>query len=109
MTDEPSIVEYSQMPVRITRDSVYIGSHKMPGCIIEDGITLKPSGGTDFNRLTITFVVGRVTVEDPWVTAEQVTTPAQTSTQFHSKAPPETTARERIAEQAWTRRTKETR
>lgn len=57
--------EYSEMPVRVTSDAVYIGDEQIPGCIAEHGITIKPGGGSDMNRLTIEFLVGPVNTDDP--------------------------------------------
>lgn len=54
-----------KQPVRITRDAVYFGDTAMPGCIAEDGVTVKPGGGRNINRLTIEFLVGEVITDDP--------------------------------------------
>lgn len=70
-TPVPTAVDYTEMPVRITRDAVYFGDERLPGCIAEDGIMLKPGGGTNINRLTVTFLVGPVNVDDPTVTNEK--------------------------------------
>ncbi len=80
----PTPAEYTELPVRITRDAIYFGDEKVPGCIAADGVTLKPGGSDDINRLTVTFLVGAVTAEDPFVTAAEVITPAQTVTQYES-------------------------
>lgn len=60
--------EYSEMPVRIiTRDgAIYIGDEQIPGCILDDGVTIKPGGKDSMNLLTLTFAVGPVSVDDPF-------------------------------------------
>lgn len=67
-SQRPTAVDYVEMPVRITRDAVYFGDERLPGCITQGGIMLEPGGGTDLNRLTVTFLVGPVNVDDPTVT-----------------------------------------
>lgn len=62
---EPTEVEYFDMPVRITPDGIFIGGHKIPGCIAKDGVTLKPGGPDGVNSLTIELLVGEVLTEDP--------------------------------------------
>lgn len=57
MTDLPS--------VHITRTDVFIGGEKLPGLICEGGVTLKTGGGTEFNVLTVDFIVGVVEADDP--------------------------------------------
>lgn len=53
------------MPVRIASDGdVFIGDERLPGCIAAGGITIKPGGVADLNRLTIEFLTGPVHVED---------------------------------------------
>lgn len=52
-------------PVRIIRDAVYIGGVKLPGAIEEDGIVVRPGGGRNSNRLTVTFLVGAIEMIDP--------------------------------------------
>lgn len=84
-TTEPTPGEYATMPVRITPSAVYFGAEKVPGCIAERGITLRAGGGQDCNRLPIEFLVGPVNAEDSY--AEDITRPAETVTQFSSKAP----------------------
>lgn len=83
----PSIAEYAQMPVRITRDAIYIGDEQLPGCIATGGVTLKPGGNNDVNRLTVTFLCGPVTADDPWVTQAEVTTKGDTTVHYDSKRP----------------------
>lgn len=58
-------LQWLALPVRIARDGVYFGEHKLPGCIAEDGVTLKPGGGKSINRLTVEFLVGEVIADDP--------------------------------------------
>lgn len=65
----PTIGEYATALVRITRDAVFIGGERLPGCIAEGGVVLNPGGATDMNRLTVTFFVGEVTADDPYVTS----------------------------------------
>jgi hypothetical protein len=60
----PSAGEYSQMPVRVTRNAIYIGEERLPGCIAKEGVTIKPGGADDINRMTVEFLVGPVDVED---------------------------------------------
>lgn len=59
--------QWLEQPVRITRDGLYFGDEKLPGCIAEGGVTFKPGGGVDINKLTVEFLVGTVTAEDPLV------------------------------------------
>lgn len=99
-TPRPSVFEYAEMPVRITRDAVYIGDEQLPGCIIQDGITLKP-GQAGFSQLTVTFFVGPVNVDDPCVTTTEEIPSATASpdpvTRYHSHAPrPDDEAPQRI-------------
>jgi hypothetical protein len=51
--------------VRITKDNVYFDGQPLPRFIAEDGVLLKPGGGKNINRLTVTFIVGEVVTEDP--------------------------------------------
>lgn len=65
MTDEPIGAAWLDQVVRITSDgNVYFGETKVPGIILDGGVTLRPGGKKDFNSLTIEFIVGRVEVED---------------------------------------------
>lgn len=57
--------DYLDVITRITPDGVYFGDEKVPGLVDEEGITLRPGGADGFNRLTVTFIVGRVEAEDP--------------------------------------------
>lgn len=55
-----------ELPVaRITKDAVYFDGEKLPGFIVENGVTAYPGGATGVNRLEVTFLVGRVDMEDP--------------------------------------------
>ena len=54
-----------ELPVHITRDGIYIGNQKIPGCIAEDSITVKPGGRNGINVLTCEFYIGAVTIDDP--------------------------------------------
>jgi hypothetical protein len=85
--DRPSVHDYATMPVRITRDAIYFGDERVPGCIAKDGIVLKPGGASDLNKLTITFLVGPVTADDPCVTSTEETPPVEPVTRFHSRQP----------------------
>jgi hypothetical protein len=49
---------------RITSTEVWIGDQKLPGPIMESGVTIEPGGTTHANRVTVTFIVGRVEVEN---------------------------------------------
>lgn len=64
----PDAGEYSEMPVRVTRDgAIYIGDEQLPGCIVDDSVTIKPGGASgDVNLLRVTFAVGPVNVADPF-------------------------------------------
>ena len=57
--------------VHISRDGITIGAVQLPAeLILHDGITIKPGGGIDVNRMTVTFIVGHIRVDDP--TTERV-------------------------------------
>lgn len=45
---------------------VYIDGVKMPGLIAERGVTVRPGGELDVTVMTVEFLVGAVTVDDPW-------------------------------------------
>lgn len=51
--------------VVITANKVIIGGQELPGPILASGIHISPGGCRDINKLTVTFQVGRVLVEDP--------------------------------------------
>lgn len=58
--------EWLDQTVRITRDGVHFGDHKLPGIIAENGVTLQPNvDRTGINKLTVEFLVGEVQVDDP--------------------------------------------
>jgi hypothetical protein len=80
----PTEAEYTELPVRITRDAIYFGDEKLPGCIAKDSVTLKPGGGDDMNRLTVTFLVGPVEAVDPMREETTVEWPAQEVTRYAS-------------------------
>ena len=80
---EPVGADWLDQPVRITRDGVYFGEHKLPGLLAEDGVTLKPAIFAGINQLTVTFLVGDVAVDDPYVTD----TPTDDGVQFSSHPP----------------------
>lgn len=71
-TTEPTPAEYAEMPVRITRESVFIGDYKIPGCIAARGITVRPGEPDQPNMLVVEFLTGEIVVDDPWVTAQTV-------------------------------------
>jgi hypothetical protein len=86
-TERPTVYDYATMPVRITRDAVYFGDERIPGAIAEGGITLKPGGASDCNLLTVTFIVGPVTADDPVTTTEEI--PSAPVTRYRSRPRPE--------------------
>lgn len=51
--------------VRIERDSIYFDDQKLAGIIEQDGVTVYPGGASNINRLTVTFLVGKVEATDP--------------------------------------------
>lgn len=75
-------MDYLEATTRITRDGVYFGDEKLPGLIEEDGIVLHPGGDNGFNRLTVTFLVGRVEAVDPMAEETTVDFPAQEATRY---------------------------
>mgnify|MGYP000956421133 CR=1 FL=1 len=50
---------------RITRSAVYIDGVELPGLIELGSVIIRPSKSV--NRVTVTFIVGKVDVEDPVV------------------------------------------
>lgn len=71
--------DWLDQPVRITRDGVFFGEHQLPGAIAENGVTVRASiNGTDFNKLTVEFLVGEVHVDD--ATVAPVDTDGDTTT-----------------------------
>lgn len=58
-------LRWLDVPTRITKSGdVYFGDTKVPGLIEEGGISVKPGGHRNLNRLTVTFLVGDVVAED---------------------------------------------
>lgn len=57
MTDIPN--------ARITTTEILIGGQPLPGPIEAHSISVTPGGVTDLNRLSVTFIVGRVDIDDP--------------------------------------------
>lgn len=52
--------------VKIDRDGVvYLDGEKLPGFASERGVTVTPGGYGCINELTVTFLVGKVDIEDP--------------------------------------------
>ncbi|ORA64126.1 hypothetical protein [Mycobacteroides franklinii] len=59
--------------VKIKHGAVYLNGELVRAYIAEGGITVSPgsatqrwgSGGAEINRLTVTFLVGKVDIEDP--------------------------------------------
>lgn len=62
---EPVGAEWLDQQVRITRDAIYFGEHKLPGIIADGGVEFRPGGGRDINKLTVTFYVGELLADDP--------------------------------------------
>ena len=57
MTDLPD--------AQITVNEVVIGGERLPGVSEIGGVHVSPGGCRDVNKLTVTFLVGKVSVEDP--------------------------------------------
>lgn len=57
MTDLPD--------ARICVNDVYLDGERLPGIIEMGGVQVAPGGCRDVNKLTVTFLVGEVTVEEP--------------------------------------------
>ena len=56
----------SEIPdARITRYDILIGDEKLPGLILDGGVTADFGGASGVNVLTVKFIVGRISVEDP--------------------------------------------
>lgn len=52
--------------VKITREGVvYLDGEKLPAFVDERGVTVAPGGSGGTNLLTVTFLVGKVDIEDP--------------------------------------------
>lgn len=51
--------------VHITPTTVTIDGEPVPGFIDRQGITVTPGGHGGINEMTIRFIVGNVSVEDP--------------------------------------------
>ncbi len=52
-------------PVQIYTDHIVIGGTRIDGMWIEEnGVTVHPGLGTDINRVTVTFLVGKIDVDD---------------------------------------------
>ena len=78
----PTEAEYTELPVRITRDGIYFGDEKVPGCIEANSVTLIPGMTDGMNRLTVTFLVGPVEAVDPMTEKTTVDWPAQEITRY---------------------------
>lgn len=74
--------DYIDQPTRITHEGIHFGDEKIPGLIAEDGIVLKPGGHGGINTLTVTFLVGEVTCDDPAVTAKPTATDSGPATHY---------------------------
>ena len=51
-------------PALITPTEVFIDRIKLPGFIADGGVTVTPGGHRDVNRVTVTFLVGPVQVDE---------------------------------------------
>lgn len=72
-------IDYLDVVTRIARDGIHFGNEKVPGLIAEDGIVLKPGvAPTTSTKLTVTFLVGPVIVDD-CISETTVETPAETA------------------------------
>jgi hypothetical protein len=49
----------------ITANAVYFDNVKLPGVIQERGVVVHPGGVGGINTVTVTFLVGRVLMNDP--------------------------------------------
>lgn len=56
-----------ELPVHIARGgkSVRIGDEEFPYAVLKDSLTIRPSGHTGHNLITLTLIVGNVTLECP--------------------------------------------
>ena len=55
----------SELPIaRIKPNAVYVGGEKLPGLIMERGVTVEAGGATHANIMTVKFIVGEVIVDD---------------------------------------------
>lgn len=83
---QPNPTNYLDLTTRITRDGVYFGDEKLPGIIAQDGVTLRPGGADDINRLTVEFLVGPVECTDPLVEQRHMNLEATTITDYSCRA-----------------------
>ncbi|BBC53838.1 hypothetical protein [Mycobacterium phage PP] len=60
------MVEHRFPEVLVTDRAVFFDGEELPWHIAEDGISFEPGGRDDFNRLTVEFLTGTVTFNDPW-------------------------------------------
>ncbi len=44
---------------------MFINDTELPEWRAENGVIVEPGGSKDFNRVTVTFIVGEVICEDP--------------------------------------------
>jgi hypothetical protein len=52
--------------VHVERDGITIGGVRLPD-YIENSVTIRPGFGTDTNRVSVTFIVGHIRVDDPTI------------------------------------------
>lgn len=52
---------------RLSCPDVYIDGEKLPGLIAENGVRVTPGDHRSINRVSVDFLVGKVTVDDPHV------------------------------------------
>jgi len=51
--------------VQIVGERVQVGNTLLPNYIERGSVTVTPGGRYDCNRLTVTFIVGKVDISDP--------------------------------------------
>ncbi|ASJ79737.1 hypothetical protein KIY85_gp40 [Mycobacterium phage Heffalump] len=60
------MIEHSTPEVLVTEKAVYFDGYELPWFISENGISFKPGGSDDCNRMMVEFLVGTVTFKDTW-------------------------------------------
>ncbi|QTF81463.1 hypothetical protein SEA_TARSUSIV_39 [Mycobacterium phage TarsusIV] len=58
------MIEHRTPEVLVTDKAVFFDGLELPWYIAEDGISFKPGGRDDFNRLTVEFLVSTVMFSD---------------------------------------------
>ncbi|AEL17918.1 hypothetical protein TRIXIE_41 [Mycobacterium phage Trixie] len=66
-----ALIEHHCPEVLVTEKAVYFDGQELPWHIAQDGISFKPGGRDDINRLTVEFLVGTTTFEDTWEVEHQ--------------------------------------